>query len=76
MKLTTLRSVADNLRSEIAGFEPCHWHHYLKTHQRHRIEPSGTEWLWIPADDTRTGAFSFSPSRPVGPQPERPGVRP
>ena len=19
----------------------CHWHHYLKTHQRHRIERSG-----------------------------------
>jgi hypothetical protein len=42
----------------------CHWHHYLKTHQRHRIERSGTEWLWIPPDDARAGAFSFSRAGP------------
>ena len=25
----------------------CHWHHYLKTHQRHRLERSGHGWHWI-----------------------------
>jgi len=26
----------------------CHWHHYLKTHQRHRLERRGRQWAWIP----------------------------
>jgi 5-methylcytosine-specific restriction endonuclease McrA len=25
----------------------CRWHHYLKTHQGHRIERSGAGWRWI-----------------------------
>ena len=25
----------------------CHWHHYLKTHQRHRLERSGEGWVWL-----------------------------
>lgn len=32
----------------------CHWHHYLKTHQRHRLERRGREWVWTPP--TGTGA--------------------
>ncbi len=29
----------------------CHWHHYLKTHHRHRLEPDGDGWQWILPDD-------------------------
>ncbi len=25
----------------------CHWHHYLKTHHRHRLERDNGSWLWI-----------------------------
>jgi hypothetical protein len=29
----------------------CHWHHYLKTHQRHRLVPiGGGGWRWEPPD--------------------------
>jgi hypothetical protein len=42
----------------------CHWHHYLKTHQRHRIERSANRWLWIPPDDARAGGFSFQRAGP------------
>jgi 5-methylcytosine-specific restriction endonuclease McrA len=28
----------------------CHWHHYLKTHQRHRLERDGGAWAWHPPD--------------------------
>ena len=37
----------------------CHWHHYLKTHHRHRIERSGKGWNWIPPDDARGGAYAL-----------------
>ena len=37
----------------------CHWHHYLKTHQRHRIEPSPDGWRWITPDDRNEQAFSL-----------------
>jgi hypothetical protein len=30
----------------------CHWHHYLKTHQRHRLERVEEEWKWVPPDPT------------------------
>jgi len=40
----------------------CHWHHYLKTHQRHRIERSGSEWRWLAPDDSRNGAFDLQRS--------------
>jgi hypothetical protein len=40
----------------------CHWHHYLKTHHRHRIERSAGEWRWIPPDDSRGGAFDLQRS--------------
>jgi hypothetical protein len=26
----------------------CRWHHYLKTHQRHRLEREEDGWRWIP----------------------------
>jgi hypothetical protein len=28
----------------------CHWHHYLKTHQRHRLEHSADGWRWMSPD--------------------------
>ncbi len=42
----------------------CRWHHYLKTHQRHRIERSGHGWHWIPPDDARAGPFSLQRAGP------------
>lgn len=33
----------------------CRWHHYLKTHQRHRIERHGGAWRWITPGDTEQG---------------------
>ena len=32
----------------------CHWHHYLKTHHRHRLEPDGPGWRWEPPADPPT----------------------
>ncbi len=29
----------------------CHWHHYLKTHHRHRLEPDAGGWRWIIPDE-------------------------
>ncbi len=29
----------------------CHWHHYLKTHHRHRLEPGADGWRWITPGD-------------------------
>ena len=26
----------------------CHWHHYLKTHHRHRLIAVGDGWEWVP----------------------------
>jgi hypothetical protein len=31
----------------------CHWHHYLKTHQRYRLERVGDGWTWTPPDPPR-----------------------
>jgi hypothetical protein len=31
----------------------CHWHHYLKTHQRYRLERVGDGWGWTPPDPPR-----------------------
>jgi hypothetical protein len=28
----------------------CHWHHYLKTHQRHRLERTADGWRWMSPD--------------------------
>ena len=28
----------------------CHWHHYLKTHQRHRLERTADGWRWTSPD--------------------------
>ncbi len=28
----------------------CHWHHYLKTHQRHRLERTADGWRWLSPD--------------------------
>jgi hypothetical protein len=33
----------------------CHWHHYLKTHQRHRLERSGKGWVWLGPGETSAG---------------------
>ena len=33
----------------------CHWHHYLKTHQRHRLERHGRRWAWILPDEVAGG---------------------
>jgi hypothetical protein len=33
----------------------CHWHHYLKTHQRFRLERDGEQWVWSPPPE-RPGA--------------------
>ena len=40
----------------------CHWHHYLKTHQRHRIERTDDGWRWHPPDDSRSGPFALDRS--------------
>jgi hypothetical protein len=32
----------------------CHWHHYLKTHQRHRLERDGPGWRWVPPEKARS----------------------
>ena len=37
----------------------CHWHHYLKTHQGHRIERSGAGWEWRAPDDARSGPVAL-----------------
>lgn len=29
----------------------CKWHHYLKTHQRHRLERDGRAWRWVLPDE-------------------------
>jgi len=31
----------------------CHWHHYLKTHQRYRLERVDDGWRWTPPDPPR-----------------------
>jgi hypothetical protein len=40
----------------------CQWHHYLKTHQRHRLERMEQGWRWISPDDSRSGGFSLQRS--------------
>ncbi len=35
----------------------CHWHHYLKTHQGHRLERSDEEWRWIVPSRERSPAL-------------------
>jgi hypothetical protein len=40
----------------------CQWHHYLKTHQNHRLERAGPGWRWTSPDDSRSGAFSLQRS--------------
>lgn len=32
----------------------CHWHHYLKTHQGHRLERSDEGWRWVIPDRERS----------------------
>jgi hypothetical protein len=31
----------------------CHWHQYLKTHQRHRLEQTDGGWRWVSPDGSR-----------------------
>jgi hypothetical protein len=40
----------------------CHWHHYLKTHQRHRLERTADGWQWIVPDDAGLGSPPLDPS--------------
>jgi hypothetical protein len=40
----------------------CQWHHYLKTHQRHRLERTDQGWRWISPDDSRSGGSSLQRS--------------
>jgi Domain of unknown function (DUF222)/HNH endonuclease len=35
----------------------CHWHHYLKTHQGHRLERVEGEWRWISPGRDRSPAL-------------------
>jgi Domain of unknown function (DUF222) len=35
----------------------CHWHHYLKTHQGHRLERAGDGWRWIVPAGERSPAL-------------------
>jgi hypothetical protein len=40
----------------------CHWHHYLKTHQRHRLERTEGGWRWIVPDEAQREAPSLQRS--------------
>ena len=40
----------------------CHWHHYLKTHQRYRLERVGDGWAWTPPDPPRDPDIDAWPS--------------
>ena len=63
LEIDHIRPVGDGGMTTLANLvRLCHWHHYLKTHQRHRIERSGTEWRWLVPDDSRGGAFSLQRS--------------
>ncbi len=39
----------------------CHWHHYLKTHQRHRLERAARGWRWVLPTDPRARAARARP---------------
>lgn len=41
----------------------CHWHHYLKTHQRYHLARVGKQWEWSPP---KTTARAGDPSIPSG----------
>jgi Domain of unknown function (DUF222)/HNH endonuclease len=63
LEIDHIRPVGDGGMTTLANLvRLCHWHHYLKTHQRHRIERSGSEWRWLVPDDSRGGAFSLQRS--------------
>ena len=63
LEIDHIRPVGEGGMTSLANLvRLCHWHHYLKTHQRHRIERSGTEWRWLVPDDSRGGAFSLQRS--------------
>jgi hypothetical protein len=54
----------------------CRWHHYLKTHQRHRLERRGTEWLWSPPGDPPPDGGGPEPAEHAGGPPgDRSGSR-
>jgi hypothetical protein len=40
----------------------CHLHHYLKTHQAHRLERTADGWEWVVPDDTGPGSPPAGPS--------------
>jgi len=40
----------------------CHWHHYLKTHQRHRLERIDEGWAWESPDEVPTGSVALKRS--------------
>jgi hypothetical protein len=39
----------------------CHWHHYLKTHHRYRLERDHGSWRWIDPGGTRRLNSARSP---------------
>ncbi len=42
----------------------CRWHHYLKTHQRHRLERSGRGWRWVVPAESEVSATRGKRPRP------------
>jgi hypothetical protein len=42
----------------------CHWHHYLKTHQRHRLEPAKRGWRWVPPSELPPRTARAARARP------------
>lgn len=47
----------------------CRWHHYLKTHQRHRLEPGTRGWRWVPPADVAVRTPRRSRARNRRPRP-------
>ncbi len=41
----------------------CHWHHYLKTHQRYQLARVGKQWEWSPPKSTARAGDPPIPSR-------------
>ena len=63
LEIDHLRPFAEGGTTSLANLvRLCRWHHYLKTHQRHRLERTGQGWRWISPDDSRSGELSWQPS--------------
>jgi hypothetical protein len=61
LEIDHVRPFADGGEVSLANLvRLCHWHHYLKTHHGHRLEPGGGDpgapsasagWRWVAPDD-------------------------